>query len=188
MVSGSGRWRGPAVALVTLGVALACGGAPDLENPATWSGHGLALSYPGNWTLTDGIAEGAIGGLVTIEDSSSAQIVVQPFGPDVAITPRGYADLLFGMAEDASAAVSGLAGVTDLTLEPVTRRIAGAEREGVRADYSLAVLGLQLAYTGEIYAVPAGDGTLIVAATRANEDARWGDAGIALVLDSLTVP
>ena len=159
--------------VVLIAATLACSGRPDVENPATFDQRGVRFDYPGNWALeTDqaGIVSvrGARSGLVTVVFSSTP------------LTADGYAASLFG-----SDGIYGSA--QDLTLEPIARQVAGAQREGIHATFSQSVIARQAAFGGELFVTPHGDGVVVVTTLSASEDKIAAKLGFDLVLDTLVV-
>jgi hypothetical protein len=167
-------WLARLASVAALVVAtLACAGRPDVENPATFDQRGVRFDYPGNWALeTDETGtvsvRGARSGLVTVVFSSTP------------LTVDGYAASLFG--------ADGIYGsAQDLTLEPITRRVAGAQRDGVHATFSQSVIARQAAFGGELFVAPHGDGVVAVTTLSASEDQIAATLGFDLVLDTLAV-
>lgn len=186
-----------AVGLVLIGLAL--GGmdklvgffsepAPDLASPKTFSADGVALSYPGNWTIKskDGGASGIRIRTLTIESPGSTLALVQSFRPAIDVDMDDYLkSFVSGFEEELSSSYAGLIESGDVTTTELEGELAGVSITGKRLQLSLSLLNERVPFTIEIRRVKGEELTLVLVTMVSDEDQAVAQPGLDLVRDSL---
>lgn len=180
------------VALV-LGAHLAAAGCerrPDLAHPKRFDEGGLTFVYPGNWKVTtETTEEGAVRiRSVTVESPGNGIVMIEEFTPAVTVEAKQFLEELLGhMNKLAGGRTRGIVRVDGLASQPVTRRLLGEQRAGLRYRFQMAALGEKAPHTVEGYSATVQGRSLVVVAQAPDEDLRLVEPGFARILDSLEV-
>lgn len=167
--------------------------AADVGSPLQATVGGVSFNYPGNWKLTTSVVNenGVNVEMAEIESAGSSYVMVQVFNQPIPLD--GELDTLLSQGlmamksavNDMSAGLMGASGMD--AIQPLTRNMLGAMRNGRQAVVQYTVLNEPLPYRMEIVAATLADRSVLVMFGIAQED--WGSAspGYDQVIDTMVV-
>jgi hypothetical protein len=165
---------------------------PELRDPERFTSHGLSFDYPRNWKIDkEDASEGCFS--VHLETAMGSVCCVTVMVPNVGMELAEYAEAAVGGFHDGLGEAFRLGPIRPLgcdgwIVDPVTHRVAGKDRKGVRLDVKARGLGESIESRFEIWHVDEPDHCVFVL-TNSTEVDRWDveQPGYEVVLHSLAV-
>ena len=162
--------------------------APNVDQPKTYSDHGVTYDYPGNWKVSEeSMNEGGTEiTTITVESPGSTIAIVQVFDSPIDIEMDMLVDeFQKGMSSALSAQFGGIVTVEQRDRVPTERNILGGSREGRKARFDVAILGEKVPHTVDLYGMKLTERTIALYLQAPDEDVEKVKPGFDLVLDTL---
>lgn len=160
------------------------------DEAKAYAEHGLSFSHRASWDLeterddTSGVELV----IITVDGPDSALAMIEQFRPKIAIDAAELmATLTQEMRVEAEGQIGGLVGYEQRGTKSITRKILGAERNGLESQFSISLLGEQVPHTAQLFPIELDDRTIIVFLQVADEDRAAHAAGFDTIVDSLAV-
>ena len=167
---------------------VACQSKPyaDVTQPLSFASHGVAFDYPSNWILSEteaGAKKGSALHVVTVRTPSGAFVTIQAFDERMKLEVGAWVERL---TKDYQGRFTTESQAFEVGARDVSSRILfGAKRAGLKQRFKVSEGERAAELTAELYVADLESGTATVHVQGTAEDFRLGEAGFALVLDSL---
>lgn len=186
-------FRSISLFVLILAFGTGCSKGPDIAGAKDVQDDPATFKYPGNWKLEKEreAVEGVTTTTYTVEPTDGLAMILV-FTPALEIDVEQFsADMLKNMdatlRSDYSVGSLELLKKMDGKKLPNTRKISGADRQGLKVQVTLTVMGQKVPMTQEIYAVTGEASSAVVLYQTADEDAARDAPGYQLIFDTLQI-
>jgi hypothetical protein len=183
-----------AAALLAALLLFACEAAPEIQHPLTYSRDGISFRHPGNWSVTEDVANPGDPRFryLFVESPGSAIVIVHHYEPRLELSVQEFAARFArSEVEEAEDLVrlgpSGLISARTGDSGPVRSVVAGTSRERVEQSFSVSAAGAEVPHRFRAFRVETDSGSAFLIAQAAVEDWDLVAPGFDLVLASFEV-
>ena len=163
-------------------VIAACEKSADTSKPVFYSSNGIAFSHPGNWTVTEDEQQEDVR-FIIIESPGNALVMAQIYSIQDAVSLKEYAEWF-------SSEVVKETPIADTSVgkfEQFNTLLNGTRLTGMRQNFSIALLGIDVPHTAEYYRIEKNNRVAFLISQTATEDMDKVDKGFEQLIGSFSI-
>lgn len=161
---------------------VSCEKNADISKPINYSKDGISFAHPGNWKVTEDAHQDDVR-FMFIETPGNAIVMIQIYPKQDAVSLNEYAEWFSSEVIKETPVAKRSVG----KFANINTTLDGTTLTGMRQNFSIALLGIDVPHTAEYYRIEKGNKVAFLINQTATEDLTKVSKGFELLLGSFAI-